>query len=153
VLILRKGEVAAYDSIDRLRELMRQPSLEGVFAQLAQVDAGEEVAGRILGAMGSGEAVSVPAAPVAAGRRRYRGIANAFPQEFQNAYGPELLQTGEDAVLHHYVGAGDAHRLRQRGKHDAGAGGGAAQRDRARIVRQLLTGSMLLAAGAKLGSD
>ena len=98
VLILRNGEVAAYDSIDRLRELMQQPSLEGVFAQLAQVDDGEEVAGRILGAMSSGEAVSAPAAPVAAGLRMYRGIANAFPQEFQNAYRPELLQTGEDAI-------------------------------------------------------
>ena len=32
VLILRRGEVVAYDSIEQLRELMRQPSLEGVFA-------------------------------------------------------------------------------------------------------------------------
>src|SRR5579872_3703593 len=52
VLILRKGEVVAYDSIDRLRDLMSQPSLEGVFAQLAQVEDGEAVADRILGAMG-----------------------------------------------------------------------------------------------------
>jgi predicted permease len=52
VLILRKGEVVAYDSIERLRELMSQPSLEGVFAQLAQVDDGDEVAHRIVGAMG-----------------------------------------------------------------------------------------------------
>ena len=37
VLILRKGEVVAYDSITRLRELMSQPSLEGVFSQLAEV--------------------------------------------------------------------------------------------------------------------
>jgi ABC-2 type transport system ATP-binding protein len=36
VLILRKGEVVAYDSIGHLRDLMSQPSLEGVFAQLAQ---------------------------------------------------------------------------------------------------------------------
>jgi ABC-2 type transport system ATP-binding protein len=47
VVILRKGEVAAYDSIDRLRGLMSQPSLEGVFAQLAQVEDGETVARRI----------------------------------------------------------------------------------------------------------
>jgi ABC-2 type transport system ATP-binding protein len=47
VLILRKGEVAAYDSIDRLRELMSQPSLEGVFAQLADVEDGESVARKI----------------------------------------------------------------------------------------------------------
>ena len=31
VLILRKGEVVAYDSINRLQLLMSQPSLEGVF--------------------------------------------------------------------------------------------------------------------------
>ncbi len=53
VLILRKGEVVAYDSIDRLRELMSQPSLEGVFAQLAQVEDGEVLAGRILEVMKS----------------------------------------------------------------------------------------------------
>jgi ABC-2 type transport system ATP-binding protein len=53
VLILRKGEVVAYDSIHRLRELMSQPSLEGVFAQLAQVEDGEALAGRILEVMKS----------------------------------------------------------------------------------------------------
>jgi ABC-type Na+ transport system ATPase subunit NatA len=37
VLILRKGEVVAYDSVERLQELMGQPSLEGVFAQLSEV--------------------------------------------------------------------------------------------------------------------
>src|SRR5664279_2223204 len=43
VLILRKGEVVAYDSIERLRELMSQPSLEGVFAQLAAyIGAGDQ---------------------------------------------------------------------------------------------------------------
>src|SRR5690242_4950247 len=51
VLILRKGEVVAYDSIHRLRELMSQPSLEGVFAQLAEVEDGETVANRILEVM------------------------------------------------------------------------------------------------------
>jgi len=51
VLILRKGEVAAYDSISRLQELMSQPSLEGVFAQVAQVEDGDQVAGRIIQAM------------------------------------------------------------------------------------------------------
>jgi len=53
VLILRKGEVVAYDSIDRLRELMSQPSLEGVFSQLAEVDDGEKLANRILDVMRS----------------------------------------------------------------------------------------------------
>jgi predicted permease len=51
VLILRKGEVVAYDSIGRLRELMSQPSLEGVFAQLAQVEDGEQVANRVVEVM------------------------------------------------------------------------------------------------------
>ena len=54
VLILRQGEVVAYDSIERLRELMSQPSLEGVFAQLAQVDDGDEVATCIVDAAGNG---------------------------------------------------------------------------------------------------
>ncbi len=52
VLILRNGEVVAYDSIERLRELMSQPSLEGVFAQLTQADDGDQVANRIVDAMG-----------------------------------------------------------------------------------------------------
>ncbi len=51
VLILRKGRVVAYDSITRLQEIMNQPSLEGVFAQLAEVEDGEKVAARILEAM------------------------------------------------------------------------------------------------------
>jgi len=51
VLMLGGGEVVACDSIDRLRELMNQPSLEGVFAQLAQAEDGDAVANRILEAM------------------------------------------------------------------------------------------------------
>jgi ABC-2 type transport system ATP-binding protein len=51
VLILRKGQVAAYDSIHRLREIMNQQSLEGVFAQLAEVEDGETVANKIIEAM------------------------------------------------------------------------------------------------------
>ena len=35
VVILREGEVVAADRIERLRELMHQPSLERVFTQLA----------------------------------------------------------------------------------------------------------------------
>src|ERR1035441_5131711 len=101
VLILRNGEVVAYDSIERLRELMSQPSLEGVFAQLAQVDDGDDVANRILDVMSYGGSCQAEAAappPVAAGLRLYRGMASAFPDEFQNVYGEELLQTGEDAI-------------------------------------------------------
>jgi ABC-2 type transport system ATP-binding protein len=44
VLILRKGKVVAYDDVKRLRELMQQPSLEGVFAQLTNE---EDPAGRV----------------------------------------------------------------------------------------------------------
>ncbi len=51
ILILRRGEVVAFDSIDRLRELMSQPSLEGVFAQLAQVEDGGALASQILDVM------------------------------------------------------------------------------------------------------
>jgi predicted permease len=90
VLILRNGEVVAYDSIERLRELMSQPSLEGVFAQLAQVDNGDELANRILDVMsyrGGGTyvpptspdraevAVQPPDPPVAAGLRPHPGMA------------------------------------------------------------------------------
>src|SRR5664279_6272956 len=115
VLILRKGEVVAYDSIERLRELMRQPSLEGVFAHLADVDDGEEVASRVVEAMNyRGPAVSPqaaesggteagtlarrPARPVALGLRAYRAIARTFPDEFNNDYGGELLKTAEDTI-------------------------------------------------------
>ena len=55
VLILRQGEVVAYDSISRLQELMSQPSLEGVFAQLAQVEDSGALANQILDAMSYGE--------------------------------------------------------------------------------------------------
>jgi ABC-2 type transport system ATP-binding protein len=48
VLILRQGEVVAYDSITQLRELMQQPSLEGVFSQLMQIDDAAETVERIL---------------------------------------------------------------------------------------------------------
>ena len=35
VVILHKGKVVADDSIERLRGLMAQPTLEGIFSQLA----------------------------------------------------------------------------------------------------------------------
>ncbi len=63
VLILRRGEVVAYDSIERLRELMSQPSLEGVFAQLTQVDDGADVANRIVEAMNRAEPEAPEAPP------------------------------------------------------------------------------------------
>jgi ABC-2 type transport system ATP-binding protein len=52
VLILRKGRVVADDSIEHLRRLMHQPSLEGVFAQLTDEESKTaEIAGRILEVM------------------------------------------------------------------------------------------------------
>ncbi|HYW46908.1 MAG TPA: ABC transporter ATP-binding protein [Bryobacteraceae bacterium] len=44
VLILRKGKVVAHDAVERLRDLMQQPSLENIFAQLTeQEDPAEKV--------------------------------------------------------------------------------------------------------------
>jgi ABC-2 type transport system ATP-binding protein len=51
VVILCKGRVVARDSLDRLRELMQQPSLEGIFAQLTRDDDHPALAGRILQVM------------------------------------------------------------------------------------------------------
>ena len=36
--------------------------------------------------------------PVAIGLRMYRALAGAFPYEFKNAYGDELLQVTEEAI-------------------------------------------------------
>src|SRR5690242_14185049 len=51
VIILRKGKIVAYDAVERLRDLMRQPSLEGVFAQLTDQEDPGRVVGGILAAM------------------------------------------------------------------------------------------------------
>src|SRR5262249_8781480 len=51
VLILRKGHVVAYDTIERLRHATDQRSLEGIFARLTQDDNQRPLAGRILEAM------------------------------------------------------------------------------------------------------
>jgi ABC-2 type transport system ATP-binding protein len=51
VLILRKGRVVADDSIEHLRELAHQPSLEGVFSQLTEELNQENLAERILEVM------------------------------------------------------------------------------------------------------
>jgi ABC-2 type transport system ATP-binding protein len=48
VLILRKGKVVAHDSVARLRRVMSESSLEGVFAQLTQPEDADAVANRIL---------------------------------------------------------------------------------------------------------
>ena len=51
VLILRKGKVVAHDAVERLRDLMQQPSLEGVFAQLTQQEDPARIVDGILAAM------------------------------------------------------------------------------------------------------
>ena len=51
VVILREGQVVAADRVDRLQALMRQPSLEGVFTQLAGQRDAEQVAGELVEAM------------------------------------------------------------------------------------------------------
>lgn len=51
VLILSKGRMVAHDSLDRLRELMHQPSLEGIFAQVTRSDDHPLLAGRIIKAI------------------------------------------------------------------------------------------------------
>jgi len=51
VLILRRGRVAAHDSVDRLRSVLALPSLEDVFSQLAAQEDPEEVAGELLAAI------------------------------------------------------------------------------------------------------
>jgi len=48
VLILHKGKVVAYDSVERLRELMSQSSLEAIFAQLTNAEDTDQMADRIL---------------------------------------------------------------------------------------------------------
>ena len=53
VVILRKGKVVAYDAVERLRGLMQQPSLEGVFAQLTKQEDPGRIVGGILGAIQS----------------------------------------------------------------------------------------------------
>jgi len=53
VVILRKGKVVAQDSVEHLRCLMQQPSLEGVFAQLTEQEDPTRVVEGILSAMRS----------------------------------------------------------------------------------------------------
>ena len=47
VLILRRGRVAAHDSVERLRAVLASPSLEDVFSQLAVQEDTEKIAGEI----------------------------------------------------------------------------------------------------------
>jgi ABC-2 type transport system ATP-binding protein len=51
VVILRKGRVVAYDTIEHLRQQADQPSLEGVFTRFTEEDTRRDLADRLLGAM------------------------------------------------------------------------------------------------------
>jgi ABC-2 type transport system ATP-binding protein len=51
VVIPRKGKVVAHDAVEHLRDLMRQPSLEGVFSQLTEQEDPSRVVDGILAAM------------------------------------------------------------------------------------------------------
>lgn len=51
VVILHKGKVVAYDTVERLRELKASPSLESVFAQLAVPEDTAAIAERVIAAM------------------------------------------------------------------------------------------------------
>ena len=53
VVILRKGVAAAHDSVENLRTLMRSPSLEDIFRQLAVTEDTETIASEIVAAIGS----------------------------------------------------------------------------------------------------
>lgn len=54
VVILRKGRIVADDSVERLRELMKLPSLEDVFSQLTSQEQPDRVANRIVDVMKTG---------------------------------------------------------------------------------------------------
>jgi ABC-2 type transport system ATP-binding protein len=51
VLILRRGRVAAYDTIERLRQATDQQTLEGIFARLTQDENQRPLAGRLMEAV------------------------------------------------------------------------------------------------------
>jgi ABC-2 type transport system ATP-binding protein len=53
VVILRNGRVVAHDRVERLRDLMSQPSLEAVFTQLTEQENPDRVVSGILAAIGS----------------------------------------------------------------------------------------------------
>jgi ABC-2 type transport system ATP-binding protein len=53
VLILRKGKVVAHDAVERLRDLMQQPSLASIFAQLTEQEDPAETVRSIFAAIES----------------------------------------------------------------------------------------------------
>jgi predicted permease len=96
VLILHKGQVVAHESVERLRNTLREPSLEKVFAQLTASDDPQITAERILRLV-----VSVPgqehssdkSVPTDIASTVARHVVSAYPQEFQNTCGEELLES------------------------------------------------------------
>ena len=53
VIILRKGNVVAHDHVDKLRDMLRQPSLEAVFAKLTDQEDPDRVAREMIAAIRS----------------------------------------------------------------------------------------------------
>jgi len=53
VVILHKGRVVAQDTLERLRELMHQPDLESIFAQLTRAEDQAAAAGKMIEVMQS----------------------------------------------------------------------------------------------------
>ena len=51
VMILRRGKVAAHDSVEHLRDLMKAPSLEDIFSQLVLHEDPDKLAGEMLTVM------------------------------------------------------------------------------------------------------
>ena len=51
VVILYKGRIVAYDTIEHLRELRQSPSLESVFAELAVPESTSAIAEEMVAAM------------------------------------------------------------------------------------------------------
>jgi ABC-type Na+ transport system ATPase subunit NatA len=54
VVILHKGKVVAYDTVERLRELQASPSLEAVFSQLAISEDTAAIAEQVIAVMKAG---------------------------------------------------------------------------------------------------
>jgi ABC-2 type transport system ATP-binding protein len=53
VIILHKGAIVANDSVERLRDLMKLPSLEDIFSQLVFQENPEKIATEIVEVMKS----------------------------------------------------------------------------------------------------
>ena len=98
VVILREGRIVASDRIERLRALMEQPSLEGVFTQLAGQRDAEQVAGR---AGGGDEAVTDngDGVGVDSERDQFRALFRTFLRGlFENDLVPDTVDLRQSAL-------------------------------------------------------